>query len=193
MTKVRFVGPIGGFSGAMDEMVFADYGEHTVAYMKRKRKGELSEAQQSWNKQWDEAQAYAKSVLADPAKWEFYKMVAKEKKIPAFALAMGDYLKHPSFDPLDLREYKGQVGNKIKIRAFDAVGLVSVEVAIYRVDGPEIERGLAVEMGTRTGFWNYIATQPVALGSDIFIEVVGVDYAGKSTKRTENPIVGEDK
>ena len=27
MTKVRFKGPIGGFSGAMDGMVFADNGE----------------------------------------------------------------------------------------------------------------------------------------------------------------------
>ena len=130
--------------------------------------------------------------LAPSARWAFYKMVGKEKKIPAFALAMADYLTKPSFDPLDLREYKGQVGNLIKMRAFDAVGLVSVEVALYRVEGPEIERALAVEMGTRTGFWHYTATQPVALGSDIFIEVVGVDYAGKSTKRTENPIVGED-
>jgi hypothetical protein len=184
MTKVRFVGPIGGFSGAMEDMVFA--------YMKRKRKGEPSEAQQSWDRQWDEAQAYAKSVLADPVKWEFYKMVDKEKKIPAFALAVADYLKKPSFDPLDLREYKGQVGNPIKMRSFDAVGLVSVEVSLSRMDGTQIERGMAIEMGTRTGFWNYTASQPVALGSDIFIEVVGVDHAGKSNKRTENPIVGED-
>jgi hypothetical protein len=193
MTKVRFVGPIGGFSGAMDDMVFADHGEYTVSYMKKKRKGEPSEAQQNWNERWDEAQAYAKWVKEDPAKWEFYKMVAKEKKKPVHALAVSDYLTRPSFDPLDLREYKGQVGNQIKIRAFDAVGLVSCEVAIYSVEGPEIERGLAVEMGTRSGFWLYTATQPVALGADVFIEVVGVDYAGKRAKRTENPIVGEEK
>ena len=193
MTKVRFSGPIGGFSGAMDEMVFADHGEYTVSYMKKKRKGEPSEAQQIWNARWDEAQAYAKSVKADPGKWEFYKMVAKEKKMPVHALLVGDYLGSPSFKPLDLREYKGQVGNLIKIQAFDAVGLVSCEVAIYSVDGPEIERGMAVEMGTRTGFWHYTATQPVALGSDVFIEVTGVDYAGKRTKRTENPTVGEDR
>jgi hypothetical protein len=193
MTKVRFVGPIGGFSGAMDDMVFADHGEYTAAYMKHKRKGEPSEAQQSWNRRWDEAAAYAKSVKEDPAKWEFYKMVAKEKKMPVHALAMADYLTGPSFEPLNLREYRGQVGNPIKIRAFDAVGLVSCEVAIYSMEGPEIERGMAVEMGTRTGFWTYTATQPVALGSDVFIELTGVDYAGKRTKRTENPVVGEDR
>lgn len=193
MTKVRFIGPIAGFSGAMDEMVFADCGEYTAAYKKKKRKGEPSEAQQSWNEQWDEAQAYAKSVHADPEKWAFYKMVAKEKKIPPYALAMADYLKQPSFDPLDLREYQGQVGNKIKIRAIDAVGLVSCEVSLHTLEGTEIERGMAVEMGTRTGYWHYTATQPVALGADIFIEVVGVDYAGKSTRRTENPIVGAEK
>ena len=39
MTKVRFHGPIAGFSGAMGEMVFADNEGKgwTVAYMKKHR------------------------------------------------------------------------------------------------------------------------------------------------------------
>jgi hypothetical protein len=190
MTKVRFVGPIGGFSGAMGDMIFADQGERTVCYMKKKRKVERSEAQLAWDERWNEARAYAKSCKADPEKWEFYKMVGKEKKCPPFALAVGDFLNMPSFDPLDLQEYKGQVGDPILIRAFDDVGLVSVEVSIDKADGTDIERGLAVEMGERTGFWTYTATQPVPLGTDIFIEVVGVDHTGKRVKLTENPVVG---
>jgi hypothetical protein len=45
MTKVRFHGPIAGFSGAMGEMVFADNEGKgwTVAYMKKHHP--LSEAQ----------------------------------------------------------------------------------------------------------------------------------------------------
>ena len=54
----------------------------------------------------------------------------------------------------------------------------------------DIENGMAVEMGERSGFWTYTATQPVAPGTDIFIEVVGVDHTGKRVKLTENPIVG---
>lgn len=193
MTKVRFVGPIGGFSGAMDEMVFADHGTHTVAYMKKKKKGELSEAELLRDERWKAARAYAKSAMADPVKWEIYKTVGKEKNCPAFALAVGDYLNTPTLNPLDLDGYKGRVGNPIRIRALDDVGLASVAVSIEQADGTGIEQGMAVEMGPHTGFWVYTATQPVAYGSNIFIEVVGVDYAGHRVKLTENPIVGTEE
>ena len=190
MTKVRFHGPIAGFSGAMGEMVFADQGERTVAYMKKHR--EPSEAQVIWYERWKEANAYAKSVMADPVKHEFYKTVAEEKDIPIFALAMGDFLNPPSFKPLDLEQYKGNAGDPILIRAVDDIGLVSVEVALSKVDGTDIEKGLAVEAGLRSGNWVYTSTQAVPLGSDIFIEVAGVDHTGKKIKMTENPIVGAD-
>jgi hypothetical protein len=188
MTKVRFHGPIAGFSGAMGEMVFADQGKRTVAYMKKHR--EPSEAQVSWYERWKEAAAYAKSVMGDAAKREFYSTIAAEKDIPLFALAMGDYLNEPSFKPLELDQYRGEVGNPILIRAGDDIGLVSVEVALSNVDGSEIEKGMAVESGLRSGYWVYTATQAVPLSTDIFIEVVGIDHIGRKVKITENPIVG---
>jgi hypothetical protein len=90
MTKVRFHGPIAGFSGAMGEMVFADNKEkdRTVAYMKTRRP--LSEAQLNHRERFSEAAAYAKSALADPIRCELYETVAKERDIPAFSLALGD-------------------------------------------------------------------------------------------------------
>ena len=45
----------------------------------------------------------------------------------------------------------------------------------------------------RTGIWTYAATAPVALGSDIFIKVVGVDHAGTKAQLTETPTVGADE
>jgi len=192
MTKVRFKGPIGGFSGAMDGMVFADNGERTVAYIRKERKGEKSEAELERDENWAEARAYANSVKAsNPDLWELYRQVGKERKVSPCALAIGDYLKPPSFRPLDLKDYKGQVGDPIQIHAVDNIGLASVEVSIDRQDGTELEKGVAVELGTRTGFWVYTATQPVTLGTDVFIEVVGLDYAGHRVKMTENPVVGE--
>ena len=192
MTRVRFKGPIGGFSGAMDGMVFADNGEQTFAYIRKPRKGEKSEAELERVENWAEARAYANSVKAsNPELWALYQKVGKERKVSPFALAVGDYLKTPSFKPLDLKGYKGEVGNPIQIRAMDNIGLASVEVSIDMQDGTDVEKGMAVELGERTGFWVYTATQTVALGTDVFIEVVGVDYAGHRVKMTENPIVGE--
>jgi len=193
MTKVRFHGPIAGFSGAMGEMVFADNEKEgrTVAYMKKHY--ERSEAQLSWDAQWSQAVAYAKMAMADPTKLAFYQMVAEEKDMPVFALAMGDYLNIPSFKPLDLSQYKGRVGDPILIHAVDDIGMISVEVALIGIRGKEIERGMAVETGVRSGYWVYTATIAITLGSDIFIEVVGFDNRGRKAKMTENPIVGTDE
>ncbi len=190
MTKVRFHGPIAGFSGAMGEMVFMDRGTQTVAYMKTHYA--LSEAQVNQQERFGEAAAYAKSALADPVKSEFYETVAQEKDLPAFALAVGDYLSLPSFKPLDLSKYKGGVGDLIQIRAVDKLGLASVDVAINANDSALIEKGKAVEVGLRSGYWVYTATAAVATGADIFIQVTGVDHADNTAKITENPIVGED-
>jgi len=193
MTKVRFHGPIAGFSGAMGEMVFADNKEkdRTVAYMKTHRP--VSEAQLNHRERFSEAAAYAKSALADPIRRELYETVAKERDIPAFSLALGDYLSLPTIQPLDLSEYKGQVGDPILIRIVDNIGAADVEVTLNANDGTEIEKGKAVEVGIRTGHWVYTATASVALGSDIFIKVVGVDHAGNEAQITESPTVGMDE
>lgn len=193
MTKVRFHGPIAGFSGAMGEIVFADNKKdgRTVAYMKTHY--ERSEAQVNWDTQWKQAVAYAKSAMADPAKLAFYQTIADEKDKPVFALAMGDYLNVPSFKPLDLSQYKGRIGDPILIQAVDDIGMVSVEVTLIGINGTQIEKGMAVETGVRSGYWVYAATAAVPLGSDIFIEVVGYDHRGRKAKMTENPIVGADE
>jgi hypothetical protein len=67
-----------------------------------------------------------------------------------------------------------------------------LDVAIDRQDGIDIEKGKAIEVGVHSGKWVYTATQPVARGSDVCIEVAGVDYTGKIFKMTENPVVGAE-
>lgn len=192
MAKIKLTGPIVGISGSMDEMVFATRNGQTIAYMKKKKKkGEPSEAELKRDDKWTLAQAYARSAMADPEKWELYKTVAKEKNTSPFLLAEKDYRNAPSFRPLDLQMYRGRVGDPIRILAKDDVGLISVEVRIDKQDGTDIERGVAVESGVRTGIWVYKATQAVPEGTDIFIEVVGWDHTGHRVKMTENPVVGD--
>jgi hypothetical protein len=124
MTKVRCKGPIGGFSGSMDGMVFADNGERTVAYIRKERKGEKSEAELERDENWAEARAYANSVKAsNPELWELYRQVGRERKVSPFALAVGDYLKPPALRPLNLKDYKGQVGDPDPCRGQHRPGL----------------------------------------------------------------------
>jgi len=127
-----------------------------------------------------------------PATHEFYETIVEERDSNAYAVAFTDFFVEPSIKPLDLSQYKGQVGNPILIRAVDDIGPAGMEVTLTANDGTQIEKGKAVEAGVRTGLWTYTATAPVTLGSDIFIKVVSVDHAGTKAQITENPIVGAD-
>jgi hypothetical protein len=118
--------------------------------------------------------------------------IAKEKGITAQRAALTDILVEPHFNPLDLSEYKGKVGDKIMVIATDDIGLADFEFTLTKADGTRIEQGKAVEEGARTGHWSYTATVPVALGSNIFVEARGVDHAGNKTVASLNPIVGQD-
>ena len=60
-------------------------------------------------------------------------------------------------------------------------------------DGTPIESGQAVEEEFRSGKWTYTATRQVGLGTDVFIEVKGVDHAGNQAQLTENLIVVVDE
>jgi hypothetical protein len=128
--------------------------------------------------------------MDDPMLREFYETVAEERDMTVRNLAIADFFNVPSFKPLGLSKYMGQVGDPIAIRVVDEIGLVSLEVSIDRVDGTDVEKGQAVETSVRSGKWIYTATAPVAPGSELFIEVVGTDYTGKKFSMTENPIVG---
>ena len=190
MTKVRFHGPVAGFSGAMGEMVFADNEEagRTVVYMKKHYPP--SEAQLAQQARLAEAAYHASEMLSDPATSAFYAQIAKERKSTAQAVAIADTLNLPSFESIDLSKYTGQVGDTIEIQAVDDIGLADLEVILSTRDGSPIERGKAVEKVARSGKWLYTATAPVALGSEIYIEVVGVDHAHNETKLAEYPTVG---
>ena len=193
MTKVRFHGPIAGFSGAMGEMVFADQEKkgRTLAYMKTHYDPTQGQIDQ-WA-HFKESAAKAKAALADPAVHEFYAAIAQERDSNPYAVAFTDFLVAPEFKPLDLSEYKGRTGDIITIRAVDDIGLKDVDVTLTANNGTQIEKGKAIEAGVRTGIWTYAATAPVALGSDIFIKVVGVDHAGTKAQLTETPTVGADE
>jgi hypothetical protein len=153
----------------------------------------LSEGQLQQQVRFKEAVAYANATLTRPESQAFYGPIAEERGITMNAVAIADFLNvQPEIQPLDLQLYKGRVGDTIQIRTVDDIGVVDVDVTLVSNTGTTIERGKAVETGSRTGYWTYTATAPVALGSDIFIEVAARDHAGNQGKMTESPRVGVD-
>jgi hypothetical protein len=190
--KVILQSSIRGLSGAIEDWVYQYRDGKTYVGPRPRRTKEPSQAELDHRARFKEATVHAKSAMDDPALRALYETIAEEQDIPVFAVAVRDYMVGPSIMPLDLTQYKGQVGDVITIRANDDIGLADLEVSIVANDGSPIERGKAVENGLRSGKWTYTATAPVALGADIFIEVTGVDHAGTRTKHTESPRVGED-
>ena len=192
MTKARLHPSLLELNGAMGDMVFKKRGKKVYVSIKAKPgTSEPSDAQLAQRKVFRKAIGYSKSALADETMRAFYEALAEVKETTARALCIGDYLKAPTMDDLDLSKYRGNVGDRILMMTYDDVGMVDVNVTLTRSDGTPIETGKAVEDGDGSGDWVYVATVPVPLGTDIFISAEAFDRPGNRTVTSVNPIVGE--
>jgi hypothetical protein len=174
----------------MGDMVFKKRGKKVYVSIKPEGTGDPSAAQLAQRKYFKKAVNYANAVLADEGSRAFYDDLAQRRDSTARALCIADFLNGPSIDELDLSGYRGRVGDRILIATNDDVGVVSVAVSLASVDGTIIESGQAVEQGAGSGTWEYVATVPVPLGTDIFIEAEGYDRPGHRTVSSANPTVG---
>src|SRR5215211_3642888 len=190
--KVILQNGLRGLSGSMEDWIYQYRNGKTYLGPKHLSSKDPTQAMIAHREHFKEAAVYGKRAMANPALCEFYKPIAEARGITIYTLAVADFLNEPELKPLDLSGYQGRVGDTITIRGEDDLGFADVEVTITAIDGTRIEQGKAVEEGVHTDYWIYTATKPVALGSDIFVEVVGVDHAGTKAKITENPIVGSD-
>jgi hypothetical protein len=190
MAKMKFNGFVDTIRGSVGGLVVRKgrRGKYTLCNKPDFSELTPSEAQAAQRKVFARAVDYGKSVMADPDKFAFYEGLAEQKDMPAFSLCVGAYLNPPTMDDLDLSQYQGKVGDSILITTHDDIGVVRVNVELTRTDGTSIERGQAVELGA--GSWAYIATMPVATGTDIFIEANAFDRPGGKTVCSANPTVG---
>jgi hypothetical protein len=193
MAKIKFNGFVSEIRGGVGGLVVRKKGSKFTLSDKPDMSGiEPSAAQLDQRTLFTRAVAFAKMAIEDPALRAFYEPIAGQREITVYALAIGDFLGRPSIRPLDLSAYRGRPGDTIVIQAVDDLGFARLEVTILAQDGTLIEKGSAVEIGIRSGYWTYTATVPVVFGSSVFIEVQGADHAGTKVKLTENPTVGVD-
>jgi len=189
MTEVKLNETIDGYRGAIGKLVFKKYKGRIIVCRKPTFTKPPSPLQIEGRAHFKQAVAYARAVKADPVARAFYEPIARERDTCVYWLAIKDFLCAPSLLPLDLSEYRGKVGDKITFRAVDVIGISKVEVNILAQDWTPIEGGGAFEDGVRSGTWIYTATRQVAFGTEIFIEVLGVDHAGNQAQLSESTIV----
>ena len=96
--------------------------------------------------------------------------------------------------PEEVERLRGEGKDAVQLDLDDpstfALALAGVDVNILSTAGASIERGKAAETGLGSGKWTYTATSAVAPGTELLIEMVGVDYAGNEVKITETRLVG---
>lgn len=188
MTKARLHPSLLEFRGAMRDMVFKQ--RNGKVYVSVKSAGSTKEptaAQAAHRERFRRAVEYGKFVMSNDTLRPLYEQAAAEQNLSLFNVCITDYLKAPSIDSIDAREYTGNTGDPLHIVASDDFAIDRVDVLLTNDDtGTIIESGAAVETGT--GHWTYTATQPVTVGVTVQFQVTATDCPGgtavqRGTKR----------
>ncbi len=174
-----------GLSGKVgDIIVFSQRGGKTiVSKAPRKRTGELSDKQKEHHEKFQKAVLYAKGALQNAATKQMYdEATAKKQGVNSYNIAVADLMNAPKIEQIDLSAYTGQIGDTIKIKAYDDFAVKAVTVEIQNADGTSVERGNAVNQGTE---WVYTATaQNTNLSGDKII-ILATDTPDNITTKEE--------
>lgn len=176
MAKVSLNPVMERFRGKIGDLVFKRFNDETVVARRAEVSGaEPTAGQSAVRSRFRLAAAYARAVFADPVRKAAYASLAKARGLPAFALALADYLKSPVVHALDLAGYSGHVGDLVVAEASDDVEVVGVTVAVRNDGGEVLEQGPAALVNGR---WQYAATVPIGAGETLTVEATATDRPG---------------
>ncbi|MFB9120415.1 hypothetical protein ACFFUE_04340 [Bergeyella porcorum] len=170
-----------GVSGKFGEqIVFRQVNGQTLMCKSPISRGKTSAKQEQQQEKFKKASQYAKRALEDPVLSAGYALEAKRRKgQSAYNVAVADYLISPTIDKVDVSAYTGNVGEKIKIQAYDDYKVEAVKVYIH-TSSSLVEEGEAILQGIE---WIYtIQTENTNLsGSKITVKVI--DTAGNESEQ----------
>jgi hypothetical protein len=170
-----------GLSGKLgDTIVFRQRAGETIVSVKpSKTTKEPTAKQLAVQEKFQKAILYGKQASGDPQSKAAYAEKAHEGQ-SAFNVAVADFFSAPEIQEIDVSEYTGVVGSKIKVVATDDFKVAEVKVTIQNSDNTLVEEGNAV-MNVNGIDWIYTATVANAslAGDKIMIEVS--DIPGNET------------
>jgi signal peptidase I len=147
-----------GVSGMLgDQIVFRQIKGKTIISLKPKQPEKYSEKQLEVRRRFQSAVIYGKSATADPAKKAEYEAGKGDKFNSAYHVAVADFLNAPDIQEVNLKGYKGNVGDVITIRVTDDFKVAEVTVTIRNPDGTLVEEGKAAPLPGGVD-WSYKAT-----------------------------------
>jgi hypothetical protein len=180
MAKVTLSEGLTGMSGRLGNFIFRQQNGQTVILPHREREGQPSAAQKDRRERFGEAQAYAKAVLADPVRRDLYRQLGRERHCPPNALLVSNFLNPPAIDRVELAEFQGRAGDRIRILATDPIEVVGVTVVAHGADGLALETGPAIKAH---GIWDYRCTTALA-HTAVSLEVTAENRAGAKITQT---------
>lgn len=146
-----------GLSGKVgDILIFSQRNGKTIVSKVPQKSNKVTEKQATQRQKFQEAVIYSKGILKDPVAKLEYEVEAKDRGIQTNSVAIADFLKAPKIEEINLSEYTGKKGDKIKIKAFDDFKVKAVSVKIQNSDGSLVEEGNAMEEGL---YWVYTAKE----------------------------------
>lgn len=119
---------------------------------------------------------YAKNILLVPDMQAAYALKSR-KGLPAFQVALTDFMLPPSVTVIDVNDYSGMVGDQIHVVAYDDFAVADVTVTIQDSSGVVVEKGHCV-LNPLTSNFDYTATVQVSNLMGVMIIAQARDYPG---------------
>ena len=105
------------------------------------------------------ANQYAKNILQRPGMKALYLKGIDEKRSNAHTVWVADYLNKPVIHNINIKAYRGEIGDTLRIKATDDFQVTSVHVRILHGKGKILEQGEAVQYARKPDIWVYTATE----------------------------------
>jgi hypothetical protein len=172
-----------GLSGTLGgTLVYKRYGDITVVANKSKKREKISEKQVAQIGRFKQATAYAKRVLKKPEMKALYMRGINKAKLihSAYNVAIRDFLEAPKIHEIDTKDYTGEAGQLIRVRATDDFMVKSVTITVANAEGEVVETGEALARGKK-GLWRFTTTIRRLSVKGTVITAVAKDYPGNET------------
>ena len=184
MAKVTNNPTAGDLEGAVGDLVFYIRKGTHCARRRPVRRKKFTSAEKKNQSRFGQASAFAKAVLSDAAQKARYEQAAKATKGSAQNLAVSDFMHAPNLAEIDLSDYTGQAGERIRVRVEEGVlGAVAVKVAIADSGRSTLEQGAAT-LEDSGPWWCYKTQKQVSEDQPLWITITATDQPGNKNTRT---------
>jgi hypothetical protein len=173
-----------GLSGKLGNMlVFSQRAGKTVVGKVPRKHAEPTAAQEAVQTKFQQAVVYARAATASTEGKASYGANAEEG-VSAYNVAIADFFNAPDIAEIDISQYTGAAGSKIRVTVTDDFSVEKLAVSINNADGSLVEEGNAVKEADGI-HWSYTATQTNPSLDGDKISVTATDKPGNNTRQEQ--------